>query len=63
VQLVEEFLSSGLELGVEQRRSLAIAFSCQGKLTGATAPLSMVGDLNLRRNRKGGASTQNVSDT
>jgi hypothetical protein len=58
VQLVEGFLSPGLELGVEQIRSLAVAFSGQGKLAGATAPPSMVGDLNLRRNRKGGASVQ-----
>jgi hypothetical protein len=63
MQLVEGFLSSGLELGVKQRKSLAIAFSDQGKLVGATAPPSMVGDLNSRRNRESGASTQNVSDT
>jgi hypothetical protein len=58
VQLVEGFLLPGLELGVEQIRSLAVVFSSQGKLAGATPPPSMIGDLNLRRNRKGGASAQ-----
>ena len=52
---VEEFLSPGLELGAKQRRSPAVAFSGRGKLAGAAAPPSMVGDLTLRRNRKGGA--------
>jgi hypothetical protein len=55
VQLVEEFLSLGLELGVKQRRSTAVTFSGRGKLAGAAAPPSTVGDLTLRRNRKGGA--------
>jgi hypothetical protein len=55
VQLVEGFLSSGLELGVEQRRSPAVAFSSLGKLAGATAPPSTIGDLTLRRNKMGGA--------
>jgi hypothetical protein len=58
VQLVEGFLSPGLELGVKQIRSLAVAFSGQGKLAGATAPSSKVRDLNLRRNRNRGASAQ-----
>jgi hypothetical protein len=34
VQLLEGLGSPGLELGVEQRRSLAIAFSDQYKFTG-----------------------------
>jgi hypothetical protein len=55
VQLVEGFLSPGLELGVKQRRSPAVAFSGQGKLAGTAAPPSTVGDLTLRKNRKGGA--------
>ena len=33
-------------------------FSGQYKLTGATAPSSVVGDLTLRRNRKGRTSVQ-----
>jgi hypothetical protein len=34
VQLVEGLGSIGLELGIEQRRSLAIAFSGQYKIVG-----------------------------
>jgi hypothetical protein len=55
VQLVEGFLSPGLEFGVKQRRSPVVAFFGQGKLTGAAALPSTVGDLTLQRNRKGGA--------
>jgi hypothetical protein len=55
VQLVEGFLSPGLELGVKQRRSPAVAFSGRGKLAGTAAPPSTVGDLTLQKNRKGGA--------
>jgi hypothetical protein len=55
VQLVEEFLLPGLELGVKQRRSPAVAFFGRGKLDGVATPPSTVGDLTLRRNRKGGA--------
>jgi hypothetical protein len=51
-------VSPRVELGVEQRRGLVVAFSGRYKLTRATAPPSMVGDLTLRRNRKGGASMQ-----
>jgi hypothetical protein len=58
VQLVEGFVSPGVELGVEQRRGRAVAFSGRDKLAGATAPPSMVGGLTLRRNRKGGALVQ-----
>jgi hypothetical protein len=38
VQLVEVFVSPGVELGVEQRRGRAVAFSGRDKLAGATAP-------------------------
>jgi hypothetical protein len=62
MQLVEGLVSPRVELGVEQRRGLVIAFSSRYKLTGATAPSSVVGDLTLRRNRKGGASVQ-MSET
>jgi hypothetical protein len=48
-------VSSRVELGVEQRRGLDVAFSGRYKLVGATASSSVVGDLTLRRNRKGGA--------
>jgi hypothetical protein len=48
-------VSSRVELGVEQWRGLVVAFSSRYKLAGATAPPSVVGDLTLRRNRKGGA--------
>jgi hypothetical protein len=58
VQLVEGFLSPGLELGVKQRWSIALAFSGQGMLAGATAPPSKVGDFNWRRIRKWRASAQ-----
>jgi hypothetical protein len=51
-----------VELGVKQWRGIVVAFSSRSKLAGATAPPSVVGDLNLRRNRKGGL-TANVSDT
>jgi hypothetical protein len=51
-----------VELGVKQRRGLVVAFSSQYKLAGATAPPSMVEDLTLRRNRKGGASVE-LSET
>jgi hypothetical protein len=51
-----------VELGVEQRRGLVVVFFGQYKLAGATAPPSMVGDLTLRRNGKGGASVQ-LSET
>jgi hypothetical protein len=47
-----------VELGVEQRRSIAVAFSGRYELAGATAPPSTIGDLTLRRNRKGGALVQ-----
>jgi hypothetical protein len=47
VQLVEGFVSLGVELGVEQRRGRAVAFSGRDKLAGATAPPSVVGDLTL----------------
>jgi hypothetical protein len=49
-------VSLRVELGVEQRRGLVVAFSGRYKLAGATAPSSMVGDLTLRRNKKGEAS-------
>jgi hypothetical protein len=55
-------VSPRVELGVEQRRGRVIAFSGRYRLARATAPPSMVGDLALRRNRKGGASVQ-LSET
>jgi hypothetical protein len=58
VQLVEGLVSPRVELGVEQRRVLVVAFYDRYKLIRATAPPFVVGDLTLRRNRKGGASVQ-----
>jgi hypothetical protein len=49
-------VSPRVEFGVEQWRGLVVAFSGRYKLVGATTPLSVVRDLALRRNRKGGAS-------
>jgi hypothetical protein len=48
-------VSPRVELGVEQRSGIVIEFSGRSKLAGATAPPSVVEDLNLQRNRKGGA--------
>jgi hypothetical protein len=45
----------GVELGTVQRGSLAVAFSGRNGLAGAAASPSTIGDLTLRRNRKGGA--------
>jgi hypothetical protein len=56
VQLVEGLVSPRVELGVEHRRGLVVTFSGRYKLTGATSPPSVVGDLTLRRNKKGEAS-------
>jgi hypothetical protein len=55
-------VSPRVELGVEQHRGIVVACSGRYKLAGATAPPSVVGDLTLRRNRKGGASVQ-LSET
>jgi hypothetical protein len=55
-QLSEKLVSPRVELGVEQRRGIVVAFSGRYRLAGATAPPSTVGDLTLRRNRKGRAS-------
>jgi hypothetical protein len=55
VQLIERLVSPRVEFGVEQRRGLVVAFSGRYKLTGATALPSVVGDLTLRRNKRGGA--------
>jgi hypothetical protein len=49
-------VSPRVELGVEQQRGLVVAFSGRYKLAGATAPSSVVGDLTLQRNKKGGVS-------
>jgi hypothetical protein len=54
-QLSEKLVSPRVELGVEQRRGIVVAFSGRYRLAGATAPPSTVGDLTLRRNRKGRA--------
>jgi hypothetical protein len=53
-QLVEGLGSLEVEFDVDQVRSLAFAYSDRYKLAGATAPPSMVGDLILRRNKRGG---------
>jgi hypothetical protein len=45
-----------VKFDVDQVRSLVVVFSSRYKLAGATAPPSMVGDLTLQRNKKGGAS-------
>jgi hypothetical protein len=55
-------VSPRVEFGVEQRRGQVVAFSGKYKLAGATPPPSVVRDLALRRNRKGGASVQ-LSET
>jgi hypothetical protein len=44
-----------VEFDVDQVRSLAFVYFGQYKLVGATAPPSVVGDLTLQRNKKGGA--------
>jgi hypothetical protein len=51
-------VSPRVELGVKQRRGLVVVFSGRYRLAGATAPPSVVGDLTLRRNRKGEALVQ-----
>jgi hypothetical protein len=58
VKLVGELESLGVEFGVKQRKGLAVAYSGQYGLAEATAPPFTVGDLTLRRNRKGGALVQ-----
>jgi hypothetical protein len=47
-----------VELGVGHTCAPIITFCGQYRLTAATAPPSVVGDLTLRRNRKGGTSVQ-----
>jgi hypothetical protein len=54
-QLSEKLVSPRVELGVEQCRGIVVVFSGRYRLVGATAPPSTVGDLTLRRNRKGRA--------
>jgi hypothetical protein len=56
VQLVEGLVSPMVELGVSQARAKVITYLGRYRLAGATAPPSVVGDLTLRRNKKGGAS-------
>jgi hypothetical protein len=56
VQLVEGLVSPRVELGVSQARAPVIAYLGRYRLARATAPPSVVGDLTLRRNKKGGAS-------
>jgi hypothetical protein len=51
-------VSPRVELGVKQRRGLVVVFSGRYRLARATALPSVVGDLTLRRNRKGGALVQ-----
>jgi hypothetical protein len=53
----------GVEIGVNYSRASVIAYLCRYKLAGATAPPSMVGDLTLRRNRKGRGLSGDVSET
>jgi hypothetical protein len=45
----------GVEFGVNRTGTLVIELFGQYKFSGAAAPPSSVGDLTLRRNRKGGA--------
>jgi hypothetical protein len=56
VQLVEGLVSSRVELGVSQARAHVIMYLGRYRLARATAMPSVVGDLTLRRNKKGGAS-------
>jgi hypothetical protein len=56
VQLVEGLVSPRVELGVSQARVSVIAYLGRYRLARATTPSSVVGDLTLRRNKKGGAS-------
>jgi hypothetical protein len=55
MQLVEGLVSPRVELGVSRNRGPVFVFSDRYRLAGATAPPSTVGDLTLRRNRKGRA--------
>jgi hypothetical protein len=51
-------VSPRVEVGIKQRIGLVVVFSGRYRLARATAPSSVVGDLTLRRNRKGGALMQ-----
>jgi hypothetical protein len=58
LQLSEGLWSLWVELGVSHTGASVVALSGRYRLAGATAPPSVVGDLTLRRNRKGGALVQ-----
>jgi hypothetical protein len=58
LQLMEGKWSLGVELGVSHTEASIVALAGQYRLAGAAAPPSMIGDLILRRNRKGGALVQ-----
>jgi hypothetical protein len=62
MQLVEGLGSPGVEFSVDRVRSLAFAYSGRYRLTGECSPPLVVGDLTLRRNKKGGASVR-MSET
>jgi hypothetical protein len=53
LQLIEGKWSLGVELGVSHTGAPVVASFGWYRLAGATAPPSTVGDLTLRRNRKG----------
>jgi hypothetical protein len=63
LKLVEGKWLLEIELGVNHSRAPVIAYLGQYRLAGATALPSMVGDLSLRRNRKGRGLSGNVSET
>jgi hypothetical protein len=58
LQLIEGKWSLRVELGVRHTEAPVVVLSCQYRLAGAAAPPSMIGDLTLWRNRKGGALVQ-----
>jgi hypothetical protein len=62
MQLVEGLGPPGVEFILDRVRSLAFAYSSRYRLNGECSPPSVVGDLTLRRNKKGGASVR-MSET
>jgi hypothetical protein len=55
--------SLGVEFNAIHTGAPVIAYLGRYRLAGATAPPSMVGDLTLRRNRKGRGLSGDVSET
>jgi hypothetical protein len=62
LKLVEGKWILGVELGVNHSRAPVIAYLGRYRLARAVAPPSSVGDLTLRRNRKGRGLTGDVSE-